>query len=83
MAKRTTVTLDDDVAAQLEEKARESGASFKEVINQALRVGLSRQGRPVRQRPFVVAPRPLGLRRGLSYDDIDALVEYGEGPHHR
>ncbi|MFA5507771.1 MAG: CopG family transcriptional regulator [Vulcanimicrobiota bacterium] len=83
MAKRTTVTLEDDIAAQLEERARLTGASFEEVINQALRVGLSRQARSAKQKPFKVLARPLGLRRGLSYDNIGDLLEYGEGSHHR
>ncbi len=83
MAKRTTVTLEDDIAAQLEERARSTGASFKDVINQALRVGLSRQAMPTRQKPFKILARPLGLRQGLSYDNISDLLEYGEGSHHR
>jgi hypothetical protein len=37
---RTTLTLDDDVAAQLRRLARESGRPFKQVVNDALRAGL-------------------------------------------
>lgn len=37
---RTTVTLDDDVAAQLAKAMKDSGLGFKEALNQALRRGL-------------------------------------------
>lgn len=83
MAKRTTVTLEDDVAALLEERARETGATFKEVINQVIRVGLTRQASEAEEEPFHVQPRPLGLKKGLSYDNIADLLELGEGHHHR
>jgi plasmid stability protein len=37
---RTTLTLDDDLAAALQKKADRTGRSFKEVVNEALRAGL-------------------------------------------
>ena len=37
---RTTLTLDDDVAAELQRRARETRRSFKCVVNEALRAGL-------------------------------------------
>ena len=41
---RTTVTLDDDLALRLEQLRAESGQSFKEVINEVIRIGLERRG---------------------------------------
>jgi hypothetical protein len=38
---RTTLTIDDDVAALLQQAVRETGRSFKEVVNEALRAGLT------------------------------------------
>jgi Arc/MetJ family transcription regulator len=38
---RTTLTLDDDLAAAMNRKARHSGRSFKEVVNAAIRRGLA------------------------------------------
>ncbi len=38
---RTTLTLDDDIAALLKREARMSGQPFKQVVNDALRRGLS------------------------------------------
>jgi hypothetical protein len=81
---RTTLTLDDDVAAKLCAQARSSGKPFREVVNEALRRGLA-VGRPVGKRPaFVVPARDLGdLRPGLTLDNVGALLEEAEGPLHR
>lgn len=38
---RITVTLDDDIAEALREQARLQGRTFKQVVNDALRRGLS------------------------------------------
>lgn len=37
---RTTLTLEDDLAAALKERARTLGLSFKQVVNQTIRQGL-------------------------------------------
>ncbi|MFN7974865.1 MAG: CopG family transcriptional regulator [Acidobacteriota bacterium] len=38
---RTTVTLDDDVAALLKKAMRERGLSFKDALNGAVRAGMT------------------------------------------
>jgi len=78
---RTTLSLDDDVASLLEKESRRSGASFKEVVNRVLRLGLMTANRPA-HKPFVVKPRKLGLPSALTYDKIEQLVEHLEGPKH-
>lgn len=77
---RTTLTLDDDVAAKLKAEVRKTGKSFKDVVNQILRIGLMARKPPESRRPFVVQARPLGLRRGLEYDRTNELIEHIEGP---
>jgi hypothetical protein len=79
---RTTLSLDDDVARLLDKESRRSGASFKEVVNHFLRLGLMAGKRPARK-PFVVTPRRLGLPPGLAYDNVEQLLEAVEGPAHR
>ncbi len=73
---RTTLTLDPDVAAKLKQQMRRNGKSFKETINEALRLGLEHE-RLLRRttKPFVVRARPLGLKPGYSYDCIGRLLE--------
>ena len=79
---RTTLTIDDDIAARLDSEARRTGASMKQLVNELLRHALAARRRPER-RPFTVQSRPLGLRAGLSYDSIGDSLEQIEGPAHR
>jgi hypothetical protein len=67
LAMRTTVTLDDDVAAQLREVANQRGLSFKEALNSALRAGLA-PTRSARSSRYRVPARDLGLRPGVNLD---------------
>ncbi|VAZ80198.1 Antitoxin VapB25 [Mycobacterium persicum] len=68
---RTTVTLDPDVVAALQHAARERGLSFKAVLNDAVRRGLS--GAPTR-RAYHTPSRDLGLRAGVDIDKALALA---------
>jgi hypothetical protein len=77
---RTTLTLDDDVAALLKKEIRSSGKPFKQVVNQFLRLGLTASKPPARK-PFKVTPINLGLPR--DFDKVEDLLEYLEGPEHR
>lgn len=80
---RTTLTLDDDVKAKLDQEMRKSGKSFKEAVNYYLRLGLNAPARTKPAKPFVVRARPLGLPPGLSYDNVEELIEQFEGPLHK
>lgn len=79
---RTTLSLDDDVARLLTKEMRRSGSSFKAAVNHFLRLGLQASNR-ASPKPFVVAPRKLGLPAGLSYDNVEELLETVEGGLHR
>jgi hypothetical protein len=80
---RTTLTLDDDVAAKLRAEARRTGLPFKQVVNQALRKSLQRRTQKT-STPFKVTPRDLGeLMPGVSLDNVAGLLEQLEGPSHR
>jgi hypothetical protein len=81
---RTTLTLDDDVAAKLKAESRRAGLPFKEVVNETLRRGLASRRAAGRGQAFRVTARDLGgLRPGLSLDNIGELIEQAEGPLHR
>jgi hypothetical protein len=76
---RTTLTLDDDVAALLTKEVRRSREPFKQVVNRYLRLGLTASKSPVRK-PFKVKPLNLGLP---PFEKVEELLEYLEGPDHR
>ncbi len=75
---RTTLTLDDDVAALLNKEVRKTGEPFKQVVNRYLRLGLTTK-QPVRK-PFKVKPFNLGLP---PFTKVEELLEWLEGPDHR
>jgi predicted transcriptional regulator len=54
---RTTVTLDDDLAARLRDAAHERGIPFKAAINEAIRTGLEQ---PVDVEPYRLTPVRMG-----------------------
>lgn len=80
---RTTLTLDPDVAVKARKGAARLGRPFKDVVNQALRIGLDEVLAPPSAKAYQTQPRPLGLRDGLNYDDIAGLLAVGEGEEHR
>ncbi len=79
---RTTLTLDPDVASKARSGAAKLGKPFKEVVNQALRLGLDLLLQPPAAKPYHTQPRPMGLRQGFSYDDIAELIARTEGEDH-
>jgi hypothetical protein len=79
---RTTLTLDDDVAAKLKAEIRRSGNTFKQLVNNLLRRALNAP-RPKVSKSFRVRARKMGLVPGLNYDNIAELIEYGEGPFYK
>ncbi len=80
---RTTVTLEEDVAAKLKEEMGRTGRSFKETVNAVLREGFraARANQP--DKPFVVRARDLESLPGVEFDNIAELIEQAEGPLHR
>ena len=80
---RTTLTLDDDVAAKLKSESRKTGRPFRETVNARLRAGLSVGQQGTLAKPFRVTPRDMGLRPGISIDKVSALLDEVEGPAHK
>ncbi len=71
---RTTLTLDTDVAKMLQEEAHRQRKPFKQVVNEAIRRGLSRRAvRPVR--PYRVRPHKTSLRAGIDAGSFNKLAD--------
>ena len=83
MGIRTTVTFDDDVLEKLKRESRSRGASFRDTLNDLLRVALLHREQKPRRRTLKIEPTDMGYRAGLNYDSVEALLEYGEGEEHR
>ncbi len=79
---RTTLTLDDDVAARLNAEVRRSGRSLKEVVNAHLRQSLLAKP-PQAARRFRVRARPMDPIDGLAFDDVEGLLDQVDGPSRR
>ena len=64
---RTTVTLDEDLVVKLKELAHRQGSTFKEVVNAAIRRGLTRALPSTRQtKPFRVKTFHSPFRPGVD-----------------
>ena len=77
---RTTLTLDDDVAALLARIRAEKKLGLKEAINEALRSGLHQMAAPPpKRKPFKIVPFDVGESLVGSLDDIAEVLALGEG----
>jgi hypothetical protein len=72
---RTTLTIETDVAQQIRQRMAEKKLSLKRVVNDALRVGLSKTGEKERTARFVVKPWPLGLKAGIYEGKLGQLLD--------
>jgi hypothetical protein len=80
---RTTLTIDDDVAAELERLRRSRDASLKELINDALRRGLrDMRAPPKKRKPFRTrtfnAGEPL-----INIDNVAEAIAFAEGEDYK
>ena len=72
---RTTLTIDDDLADQIQEQRRRHGHPLKRIINALLREGLqSRQRRP-RAKKYRTRTYKLGMRPGYDPVKLNQLVD--------
>jgi hypothetical protein len=70
---RTTLTLDPDVAARLQEEARRQRISFKEVVNSNLRRGLANADPSAA--PYRLEPHAMRAKPGLDLDQARDLAD--------
>lgn len=80
---RTTLTLDDDVAALLKRIAAKEKGTFKQLVNQALRRGLATHADQPRRAPFRTTGFDLGPSLVGSLDNVEEVLARVEGEDHR
>jgi len=73
---RTTLTLDDDVAAKLKDFARRKKVPFREAVNALLRRGLvAQEGSRRKARPFRVETFASTFRAGVDPLKLNQLSD--------
>ena len=75
---RTTVSLDADVVAAVEQLRRERAIGLSEAVNELVRRGLAVRSE---RRPFRQRTHPLGLR--IDVTDVEDALDVLEGPDRR
>jgi hypothetical protein len=71
---RTTLTLDDDLMKSLQEKARRTGETWKDVVNSTLRIGLRTGEKPAPALPrFEVKAKGGSFRAGVDLLRLNQL----------
>jgi hypothetical protein len=81
---RTTLSLDDDVAALLEEVRRHRGAGLKQIVNEALRYGLEHMSKPeAAKTPFRTQPVDLGKCFFPNLDNTWEVLAEAEGESYK
>ena len=79
---RTTLTIDDDLAVALKALSRQRATSFKAVLNEVLRRGLSTGETPEPSpEPFRVASAARGFRPGIDPLKLNQLADELETDH--
>jgi hypothetical protein len=81
---RTTLTIDDDVAAILERRRRTEDKSLKQLVNEALRRGLTEKLPPGKLRK-PSRTRPVSLGRCLIGEivSVSEALAIAEGEDHK
>ena len=77
---RTTLTIEDDVAALIERARSSTARSLKDVVNDALRRGLQAMNAPAPERPRYDTPASdLGRCLIGGLDDVAEALAAAEG----
>ncbi len=80
---RTTLTLEKDVAARLDQLARRRRTSRKSLVNEALRAGLAVLDQPAAANPpFRTSGFDLGASLVGSLDNVAEVLARAEGERH-
>jgi hypothetical protein len=81
---RTTLTLEDDVAALLTRIQEQRKATLKEVVNVALRNGLVAMTKsPESREPFQTSTLRNGPRNLPNIDNISDVLAWAEGEDYK
>lgn len=79
---RTTLTLEPDVAIELEKRRKERGTSLKQEVNDLIRAGLVKEEEVDELPEKRITVRPLNVGKPLidNFDDIQGILDKYEDP---
>jgi hypothetical protein len=81
---RTTLSLEDDVAALLNQVQKNKDATLKQVVNEALRHGLGHMSQPaIPKKPFRTQPVDLGKCYFPNLDNTWEVLAEAEGESYK
>jgi hypothetical protein len=82
---RTTLTIEDDVAAQIAKLRRESNAKLRDIVNRGLREGLRSMSQPEAKTSTPFRTQEVSLGRCLlpTIDDVSESLAIAEGETYR
>jgi hypothetical protein len=72
---RTTLTLDDDLAGLLKQRARELGIPFKEAVNRTIRAGIGEAATTRRHPAPKTISHSFGFKPGIDLDKLGQLAD--------
>lgn len=76
---KTTLTLEDDLVAEIESVVKKTGQSFDKLVNNALREGLAKvTSLPIKAKPFRQKTHNMGVYPHVDYTKAMALAEESE-----
>jgi hypothetical protein len=76
---RTTLNIDGDILDQARFISASKHASFRHVVNEALRAGLPMVAKREQPAPFETKARPMGRKPGSDIDNIADLLARLDG----
>ena len=79
MSIRTTVTLEEDVFERLKQASMASGVSVKEMLNRAIRSGLTSMAVRPAASAYSIKPESMGRPAVASLDNIGEVIAMVEG----
>src|SRR6266481_4333725 len=71
---KITLMLDPDLAVKVKRCSAKPGRPLSETVKFAIGIGLDQMLHSSKGKPYRTIPRPMGLREGFSYDNIDELL---------
>ena len=72
---RTTLTIDDDIAAILERETKRKGVTFKALVNASLRRGLAAEQVLPPRKEVKTIPHAYGFNPGIDLDKLNQLAD--------